>query len=82
MSNPIQRGNHNAFSEGQNLYVLYEVDEAQINLGNFEEKNFIQTSTQAVVLNDPRLVILSHRRAGREIGEVVLTGGNFKICFQ
>ena len=38
MSNPIQRGNHNAFSEGQNLYVLYEVDEAQINLGNFEEE--------------------------------------------
>ena len=75
MSNPIQRGNHNAFSEGQNLYVLYEVDEAQINLGNFEEeKNFIQTSTQAVVLNDPHLVIWSHKR--------VLIGSNFKICFQ
>ena len=81
MSNPIQRGNHNAFSEGQNLYVLYEIDEALINLGNVQ-KLYLQSSAQAVVLNGPRLVILSHRRAGREIGEVVLTGGNFKICFQ
>ena len=63
------------------MYVLYEVDEALINQRNFQ-KLCLQTSAQAVVLNGPRLVILSHKRAGREIGEVVLIGGIFKIHFQ
>ena len=69
------------FSKGQHLYVLYEVDEALINLRIFQ-KLCLQTSAEAVVLNGPRLVIWSHKRAGREIGEVILIGSNFEICFQ
>ena len=80
MSNPGQRGSHNVFSKDQNLYALYEVDEALINLRNFQ-KLCSQTIAQAVLLNGPRLVIWSHRRAGREIGEVVLICSNFKIHF-